>query len=193
LAAITLSRSIERSDNTNPVTLQGGHNVVIDRVNNSTSEQTFSEDLRIRNNENIRERIPKTLEGKHTIIVTSSHVDKSTAKARGDGDTTLSDRNGSSDVPSRRRHSDIIPETREDEVEAPPAPVSPVNDALRLDDSRVSCRDERESFEELESYRHEDRFNDAIEERSYDERRSLLVTGRVLPGPTKGTPDRRTI
>ncbi len=160
---------------------------MIDRANNSASEQTDSEDLRVRNNENIRERIPETLEGKHTAIVTLSHVDKSTVKARGDGDTTLSDRNGSSDVRSRRRHSDIIPETREDVLtphigspdshHPPPAPVSPLVDVSRLDDSRH----ERESFEELESYRHEDTFSDAIKERSYDQRRSLLVTGRVLP------------
>ena len=145
---------------------------MFDRVNNSASEQTGSEDLRIRNNQNVQERIPSTLEEKHATIVTVSHVDKSTVKTGDEEDTTLVDRNG---LPDRRHHSDLIPK---DEVEARPPDVPHPRHQPHAPHTH-----DLEIYEELESYIHPDRFNDAVEEQSYDERRSLLVTGRVLPTP----------
>lgn len=141
---------------------------MLDRVNNSASEQTGNEDQWTKNNENIRERIPTTLEEKHATIVTASHVNKSMVKRGREGDTTLGDRNGSRDIPGRWGHSDII---AEDEVEArsPHVPQQP-----HTLDSEI--------YEELASYIREeppDRFSDAVEEQSYDEQRSLLVIGCV--------------
>ena len=170
---------------------------MFDSVNNSASEQTGNEDRhhpRTRNNENIHERIPRTLEEKHATIVTESHVDKSTVKMGGEGEMTLDDRNG---PPGRQRHGDII---AEDDVEACPPHVSLQphipHQPLALHQPHVPDppphqphtpdQPDPEIYEELESYILEeppDRFKDAIEEQGYDEQRSLLVTGRVLPTP----------
>ena len=166
---LSLSRSIKKSDNTNPIALQGSLSIGLDRENNSASKQADGEDLsRTRNNENVRERIPRTLEEKHATIVTETHVDKSMVKTGDEEDTTLGNRNGS---PDRGRHSDIIVPHQ---LHVPPPPEQP----------HVPDHPGHEIYEELKSYVCEeppDRFNDAIEEPSYDERRSLLVTGRVLP------------
>ena len=194
VAVIILSRSIKKSDNTNPVALQGSLNVGLDKANNSASEQAGNEDPRTTNNENIRERIPRTLEEKHATIVAASHVDKSTVKTGGEGETTLDDRNG---PPDRQRHGDIIPE---DDMEVCPPHVSLQphipHQPLALHQPHVPDppphqphtpdQPDPEIYEELESHIREeppDRFNDAIEEQGYDEQRSLLVTGRVLPTP----------
>lgn len=164
-----MSRSIEKSDNTNPITLQGSYLAVLDKVNNSPSEQASSEDVRNKNNENVFQRVPTTLEEKHTTIVSSAHVDKSTLKAEG-GDTTLSDTNGLQ-IPSRQHQNDIIPEGSEDVVETLSAdlcpPVSHRKDASNL----ATSQDKTETFDELDSYESSpDRFSDAIdEEGSYNE------------------------
>ena len=109
------------------------------------------------------ERVPiaTKLEEKHTTILCSSYVDKSTVKV--EGAVNISE-------------TGVAQERSEDEVQTPNrvAVIPPL----------VSSHDQTETFDELDSWRNEgspDRFSDAVEEERYVEDRSILVTGHVLP------------
>ena len=133
---------------------------MVNRTNNLSGQQAGSPEINLQNNVSVCEKVPKaaTLHEKHTAILHHTYVDKSMPKAEGAVSGTTGSETG------------VVQERSEEGVQThSPSPVA-------------GRQDEAVIFDELNSYKGSpDWFDDAIEEERYEEGKSSLVTGRVLP------------
>ena len=169
-----MSRSIENPDNTTPVALQGGRHgstlqKQVNRASNLSPQQAGSAELNLQNNANVLENVPVAtklrIEDKHSTILTSAYVDKSTEKVEG----AVSAANGSGTC--------IVQERSEEDLHTP-------NHVVDMPPLWSRQNETEKIFGELDSWRNEgsrDRFSGAIEEQRYEEERSSIVTGLILP------------